>query len=140
MDYRWRVRSKNIIALEQAVRVPSQILSPRSFHYNRPKFLSESQFNALRRLGTTKIAEPRMSNQERDQDYFEGDGFEAIHKGKERSRQLVKAAKARFIRLHGRLFCEICKFDFATNYGAHGSGFIEAHHITAGCRAVPGSA
>ena len=30
---------------------------------------------------------------------------------------------------HGRLFCEVCGFDFREKYGERGDDFIEAHHI-----------
>lgn len=45
---------------------------------------------------------------------------------RERSRQLVQDAKARFRASHGgRLYCEVCGFDFDAVYGVD---YIEAHH------------
>ena len=51
------------------------------------------------------------------------------HLSRERNSQIVKQAKEFFkIRNNGRLFCEVCGFDFYTQYGDIGDNFIEAHH------------
>jgi len=42
-----------------------------------------------------------------------------------RNRAIVERAKAAMI----PLVCEACGFDFEKRYGAHGRGFIEAHHL-----------
>ena len=42
---------------------------------------------------------------------------------------LVQAAKKKFKQEHGgRLFCEICGFDFFSIYGSIGEDYIEVHH------------
>ena len=46
----------------------------------------------------------------------------------ERSRPVVRLAKAKRLKQTGKLECEACKFDFAKIYGESGVGFIEAHH------------
>lgn len=49
------------------------------------------------------------------------------HRDRERSRELVVLAKHLFRLNHeGRLFCEVCDFDFGLKYGD--PDFIEAHH------------
>lgn len=51
------------------------------------------------------------------------------HLRRERNSQIVKAAKERFKRRNGgRVFCEVCTFDFLERYGEIGEGYIEAHH------------
>ncbi|MBB5393922.1 MULTISPECIES: HNH endonuclease [unclassified Herbaspirillum] len=50
------------------------------------------------------------------------------HHHRERNRQLVKKAKARALKLHGRLFCVVCNFDFSAYYGDIGEGIIDVHH------------
>lgn len=45
-----------------------------------------------------------------------------------RNPQLIKQAKRLFKRQHGRLFCELCDFDFEIKYGKRGKNYIEAHH------------
>lgn len=50
------------------------------------------------------------------------------HMWTERSRPVVRLAKAKRLKQTGKLECEACKFDFAKIYGESGVGFIEAHH------------
>lgn len=50
------------------------------------------------------------------------------HYRRERSTKLVSLAKQQFKTKHGRLFCEVCRFDFSLFYGDIGADFIEAHH------------
>jgi hypothetical protein len=47
-----------------------------------------------------------------------------------RNSALVREAKRLFKRIHGRLFCEVCAFDFEGKYGRRGKDYIEAHHRT----------
>tara|TARA_B100000963_G_scaffold162079_1_gene140930 strand:+ start:518 stop:1333 length:816 start_codon:yes stop_codon:yes gene_type:complete len=50
------------------------------------------------------------------------------HKTRERNPYVIKKKKNEFIKKHGKLFCEVCDFDFETTYGDRGKGFIECHH------------
>lgn len=50
------------------------------------------------------------------------------HRTLERDRKVVAIRKANALKLHGKLECEGCGFDFAATYGPRGHGFIEAHH------------
>lgn len=58
----------------------------------------------------------------------EGRGLTRQHQVRERNQRLVQRRKEQFRKLHGRLFCEVCGFDFAEVYGKRGEGFIECHH------------
>lgn len=49
------------------------------------------------------------------------------HRRRERSRELVRMAKAVFRQKHGRLFCQVCELDFGRTYGE--PDFIEVHHL-----------
>src|SRR5690606_6309022 len=51
-----------------------------------------------------------------------------LHFRRERDSRLVTQAKSQFTKLHGRLYCEVCGFDFKQTYGELGDQFIEAHH------------
>ncbi len=52
------------------------------------------------------------------------------HLRKDRNQKAVRLAKKLFKNEHdGKLFCEICSFDFYSTYGPIGKDFIEAHHI-----------
>lgn len=65
-----------------------------------------------------------------DSDEFcEGKVSYVKHIVRERNRELIATAKTNFKRNHnGKLYCEICGFDFANTYGEIGNDFIEAHH------------
>lgn len=63
---------------------------------------------------------------EDDQAYAEGKAVVRTVRQRQRSRALVNQAKAQFRSLHdGRLFCEVCGFDYEDTYGVD---YIEAHH------------
>jgi 5-methylcytosine-specific restriction protein A len=47
-----------------------------------------------------------------------------------RNRKIVQDKKADFYSKHGKLYCEICEFDFKQTYGVLGTYFIECHHLT----------
>ena len=63
-----------------------------------------------------------------DSEFPEGGLVERIHKARERNSKLVKQAKLDYINKYGRLFCEVCEFDFENVYGSRGKSYIEAHH------------
>ena len=50
------------------------------------------------------------------------------HKTRERNPEIIKKKKKEFLNEHGKLFCEVCNFDFHQTYGSRGNGFIECHH------------
>jgi len=50
------------------------------------------------------------------------------HLVRERKSKVVKLAKAKFKKEQGRLYCEVCGFDFEKAYGKIGEDFIEGHH------------
>ncbi len=63
-----------------------------------------------------------------DDEYSEGNEAYRLHRIWERKPEVVKKAKDRFHKKHGRLFCEACGFDFLESYGDRGNMFIEGHH------------
>ena len=64
-----------------------------------------------------------------DMEISEGDIVLAQHLRRERNSKIVRLAKERFKTINnGKLFCEVCEFDFEKKYGSLGIGFIEAHH------------
>jgi len=66
-----------------------------------------------------------------DEDNFEeGRILYKLHKVRERNPKIVKRKKEQQLRLHGKLTCEICDFNFEAFYGPIGREFIECHHRT----------
>lgn len=67
---------------------------------------------------------------EEDMSFPEGKANLRKHIIRERNQELIKNAKQKFKRKHnGKLFCEVCGFNFSEKYGELGENFIEAHHI-----------
>ena len=48
---------------------------------------------------------------------------------RERNSKVVQLAKQNFKDKNGRLYCQVCEFDFEKEYGEIGADFIEAHHL-----------
>ncbi|WP_308638983.1 HNH endonuclease [Paenibacillus silvisoli] len=63
-----------------------------------------------------------------EEGYSEGKEFYRSHIMRERKPEVIKRAKERFIKKHGKLFCEVCGFDFYGVYGERGKDYIEGHH------------
>ncbi|WP_196782628.1 HNH endonuclease [Chromobacterium paludis] len=58
----------------------------------------------------------------------EGKVATRMHRYRERDRRLVVEAKAQAMKLHGRLACAACGFDFSKRYGELGINIIDVHH------------
>ncbi len=69
-----------------------------------------------------------IDNSRLDDEFPEGKIVERKHKARERNSELIKKAKQNFKEKNGKLFCQICGFDFEKKYGKLGANFIEAHH------------
>lgn len=59
----------------------------------------------------------------------EGSKMLRLHLSAERNSKLIERAKEFFLIKHGKLFCEVCGFDFEDVYGDLGKHYIEGHHI-----------
>lgn len=79
--------------------------------------------------------EPRNGDDAED-DWLDHDGvsegtpvLKAHLRRERRSAELARTLKRSTLKRTGRLACEVCDFDFASTYGAHGFGYMEAHHL-----------
>jgi hypothetical protein len=118
-----------MLTLEQIISIPAlaqlQILTVRTGTNFK---LSENQFQCINNLWGA-------AQQENDEGYssqyssVEGKVRLQIHKVRERDPKLARIAKQQFVRLHGRLYCELCGFSFAEIYGDAWKELIEVHHI-----------
>ncbi|MGW4771965.1 HNH endonuclease [Nocardia sp. NPDC004278] len=59
----------------------------------------------------------------------EGRLLKRWHYARERDRGLRTRKINAFFKENGRVFCEVCKFDFEKVYGSRGEKFAECHHI-----------
>lgn len=67
---------------------------------------------------------------EDDLGFSEGKKSLRRHVKRERNASLVKKAKTKFIKEKGKLYCEVCDFDFKDKYiDDIVDNFIEAHHL-----------
>ncbi|PEZ01347.1 HNH endonuclease [Bacillus sp. AFS018417] len=66
---------------------------------------------------------------EDNENFPEGKEKERLHKYKERNPRVLKRAKENFKKENGKLYCEVCGFDFQEKYGELGQDFIEGHHV-----------
>jgi len=71
------------------------------------------------------------NNNEVTGEFPEGKIAERTHMMRERNSKVVELAKRNFKKLHGKLFCQVCGFDFENTYGNVGKDFIEGHHTIA---------
>ncbi|PFO03746.1 restriction endonuclease [Bacillus sp. AFS076308] len=76
--------------------------------------------------------EPQGNNVDLTEDdlgFIEGKKKLRQHIYRERNPKVIRLAKEKFKQENnGRLFCEICGFDFYDTYGEIGEDFIEGHH------------
>lgn len=101
------------------------------------KFISENivteadkgMYFVLQRLGKQIDISDLLISEDHEA-FQEGKPKERMHKSRERNPRLIEEAKKEFISKHGKLFCEVCSFDFEKIYGSElGKDYIEAHHI-----------
>jgi hypothetical protein len=80
--------------------------------------------NVIRRVSEADL----IGFTEDDEGFPEGKQVLKQHLVRERNAEVIKLAKERFFLMHGKLFCEVCGFDFREHYGDIGEGYIEGHH------------
>lgn len=78
--------------------------------------------------GAKELAISGIEADEEDEGSAEGRILTRIHKMRERNSSLAKKKKKSVKDSTGLLECEVCKFDFAKNYGQLGVDFAECHH------------
>jgi len=93
--------------------------------------LTESQFSRLFELWDPFFSDLDKDSSVNYSNYSAKEGFiqYRLHRMRDRDQKIVAIAKQQFLETHGRLYCELCHFDFSDVYGDYGDGFIEAHHI-----------
>jgi predicted HNH restriction endonuclease len=95
-------------------------------------------FGNQRKYWSMLLDHQEDDDQEIDEEFPEGAIVSRMHRNRERDPKVIKAAKKLFKKKHGKLFCEICLFDFEQRYGNIGKDFIEGHHTIAVTEMQPG--
>ena len=101
----------------------NQLTTLRQLTVNSAQMLDDVWYNEAY---TPQSVQDFLELTEDDMAYSEGKVVVRTVKQRQRSRKLVSAAKSEFREIHeGRLYCEVCDFDFEATYGVD---YIEAHH------------
>ncbi|MED1471779.1 HNH endonuclease [Bacillus salipaludis] len=98
--------------------------------------ITDTEVNAILEYGFSSVGDvvrklyeiDRIGFTEDDEGFPEGKVKLKQHLVRERNPLVIKLAKERFLQKHGKLFCEVCEFDFQQHYGELGDGYIEGHH------------
>jgi len=100
------------------------------------KGITENEVNLILKYGFSTVGDVIRKFHEVDRIGFteDAEGFPEgkiklkQHLVREQNPEVIKLAKERFILQNGKLFCEVCGFDFKAHYGDIGEGYIEGHH------------
>ena len=122
----WKVLVRNVFRAEVPADIPKALFSPKNYRIVKPTMLDKARFARLSNLLGHQL--PASDAGEVESEFPEGRLVEIRHRERERNPALVRSAKNAFLARHGRLFCQVCGFDFQKTYGAIGTDFIEAHH------------
>lgn len=120
----WKVLPKNVVCTMQPIAIPESVFASKSYRMG-PREINKGTLDALYALATRHVYEEDSG---RETVFPEGREVERQHNERERHPAVIRLAKERFKYKHGRLFCQICAFDFCKEYGSIGYDYIEAHH------------
>jgi 5-methylcytosine-specific restriction protein A len=135
-----RETNKAINKILDAKPVGNENLEIKYFDYCNNLGIQPSEkgaFGAPRKFWTLKLKEDFQDNKEMTGEFPEGKVVERTHKARERNYQVIQIAKENFKKKNGKLFCQVCGFDFEKNYGKIGKDFIEGHHTIAVSEMLP---
>ncbi len=95
-------------------------------------------YKKKRKYWSHNLSQEFKANEKLEGEFPEGKISERKHKYRERNSMVSQIAKQNFKNKNGRLFCQICEFDFEKEYGEIGADFIEAHHTIPVSEMQPG--
>jgi predicted HNH restriction endonuclease len=122
---RWKVRPVEAIRTAKSIEIPKSVFYTANYRITKPTEIRKKIFDALWSLAQSKNG---LYESIEEIEFPEGGRIEVTHKTRERNPMVVTLAKRNFKRLHGKLFCQVCGFDFFQVYGNVGIDFIEGHH------------
>lgn len=94
--------------------------------------LSRADVEVLATINSSKPASKSQSNKDivnHNPFAFEGERKLELHKSIERNRNLRNHKITSFLELHGKLYCELCHFNYLETYPFLAVDIIEVHHI-----------
>jgi 5-methylcytosine-specific restriction protein A len=129
-----RETNKAINKILESKPLPNDKLNMKYLEYCNRLGIKPSEkgsFGALRKFWQLDIDQDFEGNNDLTGEFPEGKIVERTHKARERNSQVILLAKEKFKKEKGRLFCQVCGFDFENIYGEIGKDFIEGHHTIA---------
>jgi hypothetical protein len=129
-----RETNKAIIGILGAKPLPNDILNLKYVEYCNKLGMQPSEKGAYgveRKFWQLDITQDFDNNSDLTGEFPEGKIVERTHKARERNSQVITLAKESFKKLNGKLFCQVCGFNFEDTYGSIGKDFIEGHHTIA---------
>jgi predicted HNH restriction endonuclease len=114
--------------------LPNDNLEKKYFKYSNNLGIYPSEngaYGVKRKFWQLDITKDFKTNEEFTGEFPEGKIVEQVHKSRERNSKLIMIAKQNFISKYGKLFCQVCNFNFENSYGSIGKDFIEGHHTIA---------
>ena len=124
--FKWRVSPSNVVRTNQPIPIPKEKFNTGNTRIRTPTIFDQTAFDALYSLAEAE--DDVLIDYADDSEFLEGGEVERKHRTRERNQALIRRAKKEFKQKHGRLYCQICGFDFSMKYGEIGNDFIEAHH------------
>ena len=125
-----RVTNKAIIKILESKPLPNDKLNENYLKYCNLLGVQPSEKD-YRKFWQLEISQDFVKNADLTGEFPEGKIVERMHKARERNNQVIFLAKEKFKKENGRLFCQVCGFDFEKTYGNIGKDFIEGHHTIA---------
>jgi 5-methylcytosine-specific restriction protein A len=126
--------NKAIIKILEAKPEPNDKLNQKYLEYCKSLGIQPREsgsFGAPRKFWRLEIDQDFEDNEDLTGEFPEGKIVERIHKSRERNSKVISLAKQKFKKEKGRLYCQVCGFDFEKTYGLVGKDFIEGHHTIA---------
>ena len=124
-------RDTNIVINRILKSRPIQDETLRELYLNYCTSLGLNADNKKHKFWSLEIENDFEKNITLSGEFPEGKIVERKHKARERNSIVITIAKQNFKNKHGKLFCEVCNFDFEEKYGNLGKDFIEGHHTIA---------
>lgn len=127
---KWCVSPEDAVRTLQPIVIPMRVFDTKNYRIVKPTEIKKKVFNTLFSMAQEYIADEDYGF---DSDFPEGKEIERKHKLRDRNQVVIKSAKEAFKQKNGKLYCQVCGFDFQAKYGEIGSDFIEGHHTVPIC-------
>lgn len=96
--------------------------------YSKNNTTNKKKLKSIWKVENLQLLENSLEIIDNDYSVQEGKSKYRRHLVRERKAEIIKLAKVKFKQEKGKLYCEVCGFDFEKVYGKIGLDFIEGHH------------